>query len=158
MGSSAVALLLMLGSGCAGVHVVERVPPRQELEPGTRVRVHLYQPRGKPIGQVVHVDADSLIIAPEENLDQRPTLLATNIRRVDISIGRRPRTGRGALVGLLAGTVGGYVALLRVCSEDCVRAIVLLALPIGGALVGAGGGALVGSLIKTERWRPVSWR
>jgi hypothetical protein len=107
---------------------------------------------------VVQVNADSLIIAPEENLDQSLTLSAINIRRVDISIGRRPRTGRGALVGLLAGAVGGSVALMQVCSGDCVGAVVLLALPIGGALVGAGSGAVVGSLIKTERWRPVSWR
>ena len=149
-----------MGSGCAGVHIVHdsEAAPRQELEVGRRVRVHLFQPHSKVVGNVVRVTADTLVIVPEEDAHRQMALSTANVSRVELSLGRRSRRGRGALVGLLAGAVGGYVALLYFCRDDCVGAVVLYALPPGGALVGAGIGAGIGSLIRTERWQSVLWR
>ena len=157
----AVLVAAAMGSGCAGVHIVNRpeVAPRHELESGHRVRVHLSQPRSKVTGHVVRVTADTLVIIPDEGGHQEMTLSAANIRRLDLSRGQRSRKGRGALVGLLAGAVGGSVALAAFCGDGgCIGAWPLLGLIPGGALVGAGIGFGVGSLIRTERWQAVSWR
>lgn len=158
------ALMLLVatavGPGCAGVRIVNapEVAPRYQLETGSRVRVHLVQPRGTVVGNVVRVTADSLVLTPEATPLRETALSAANIGRLELSLGQRSRKGRGALVGLVVGTVGGYLALLSFCSESCVGAWPLLGLIPGGALVGAGIGAGVGSLIRTERWQAVSWR
>ena len=155
-----VLVAAAIGSGCAGVHIVNppEIAPRHTLESGNRVRVHLVQPRRKVVGSVVQVTADTLVIISEEAPHREITLSAANIKRLELSRGTRSRAGRGALVGLLVGTVGGYLALLSFCSESCVGAVPLLALIPGGALVGAGIGAGVGALFRTERWQAVSWR
>jgi hypothetical protein len=157
----AVLVAAAMGSGCAGVHIVSdpEVAPRHELEAGHRVRVHLFQPRSKVTGHVVRVTADTLVIIPEEDAPHEIALSATNVRRLELSRGLRSRTGRGALLGFLAGAVGGYVGLAAFCGDSgCIGAVALLAVIPAGALFGAGIGAGVGSQIRTERWQAVAWR
>jgi hypothetical protein len=155
-----VLLAAAMGSGCAGVHIVNdsEVAPRQDLQSGGRVRVHLFQPRSKVVGNLVRLTGDTLIILPENDGRQEMALTSTNVRRLELSRGRRSRTGRGVFVGSIVGAIGGYVALLYACKDDCVGAVALYGLIPGGALIGAGIGAGIGSLIRTERWQPVSWR
>lgn len=154
-----MGVLLLLGLGCSRVISPAERPldAGRELKAGTRVRVHLAHPKGKVMGDLMRVSADTLVVAPEEDRNSVLTLSALSVRRVDISRGRRSNTGRGAFFGFLGGLVGGYVALLQACKDDCVGATILVGLPIGGALVGAGIGAGIGSLTRTERWRRVSW-
>jgi hypothetical protein len=153
-------LAASMGFGCAGVRIVNdsEVAPRQDLQSGSRVRVHLFQPRSKVVGNLVRLTGDTLIILPENDGHHEMALSSANVRRLELSRGRRSRTGRGALVGSIVGAVGGYVALHYVCRDNCVGAVALYALIPGAGLVGAGIGAGVGSLIRTERWQPVSWR
>jgi hypothetical protein len=157
----ALALLVagVVGSGCAGVRIVKglEVAPRKELAAGNRVRVQLFQPGSKVVGSVVRLTGDTLVILPENAHDEM-ALSAANVSRLELSLGQRSRAGKGALVGLLVGAVGGYVALQYLCSGGCAGAVVLYALIPGGGLVGAGMGAGVGALIRTERWQPVTWR
>jgi hypothetical protein len=84
-----------MGLGCAGVRIVSapEVAPRQELEVGSRVRVDLVPPRRKVVGNVVRVSADTLVIAPEDGHDEL-VLSASNVRRVELSLGRWSRAGR----------------------------------------------------------------
>jgi len=95
--------------------------------------------------------------------------LAIPVRSVTLlesSLGTRGHAGRGALIGLGAGMVGGIAAALIVCSSgDCESsgftrgdgtAIVATVLGAGGAIAGCGVGALTGALIRTERWRATS--
>jgi hypothetical protein len=161
-----VGLMLVAGCaaaaafGCAGVTYLngsEAAPP-EALQSGRRVRVHLDQPRSKVVGNVVRVSADTLVIVPDEDPRNELALSALNVRRVDISRGQRSRAGRGALVGALGGAVLGTAALVYACSDSCIGAVPLLGLPPGGALIGAGIGAVIGSLIHTERWQRVLWR
>jgi hypothetical protein len=150
-----------MGLGCSGVHIVKvpEVAPRHDLQPGNRVRVHLLQPPGKVVGSVVRLTADTLVIMSAEAAERQIALSTGNIERLELSRGQRSRAKIGALVGLLLGAVGGAVALGAYCEEsDCVGAWPLLGLIPVGALIGAGFGSGVGSLIQTERWQPVSWR
>ncbi len=82
------------------------------------------------VGALNGVSANRLVLAPEGDRNGELTLSAAKVRRVDISRGRRSRTGRGACFGLLGGLVGGYVALLQICKDGCVGATVLVVLPI----------------------------
>jgi hypothetical protein len=148
----------VMGSGCAGVHIVRDPAPWHDLEPGHRVRVHLFQPRNKVVGYVVRLTADTLVINSGENARHETSLSTANIRRLELSRGLRSRKGRGALVGLLLGAAAGSAVLAYFCSDSCIGAWPLLGLIPGGVLVGAGIGAGVGSLTRTERWQAVSWR
>ncbi|HKQ20240.1 MAG TPA: hypothetical protein VJW75_10895 [Candidatus Eisenbacteria bacterium] len=86
-----------------------------------------------------------------------------SVRRIEVSLGRHGRAGRGALIGLGAGALGGALAGLIVCSGgNCESSgitgetgLVTMVLGLGGAVVGTGVGALTGSLIRSERWRTV---
>ena len=72
----AVLVAAAMGSGCAGVHIVNRpeVAPQHELESGHRVR--LFQPRSKVVGNVVRVTTDTLVIIPEEDAPHQVALSA----------------------------------------------------------------------------------
>jgi hypothetical protein len=151
-------LAAVLGSGCAGIHIVRDPGPRHELEPGHRVRVHLFQPRDRVVGYVVRLTADSLIINSGENARHETSLSTANIRLLELSRGQRSRAGIGAVVGVLLGAVGGAAAISAICGDDCVGAWPLLGLIPAGALVGFGMGSGVGSMIESERWQPVTWQ
>lgn len=91
---------------------------------------------------------------------------ATSVRRIEVSLGRHGRGGRGALIGLGAGALGGVLAGLIVCSGgNCESSgitgetgLVSMVLGLGGAVVGTGVGALTGSLIRSERWRTIEFQ
>jgi hypothetical protein len=94
------------------------------------------------------------------------TELAIPVRSVSLleaSLGTRGNAGRGALIGLGAGMVGGIAAALIVCNGgncessglDGEPGIVATVLGAGGAIAGCGVGALTGALIRTERWRTI---
>jgi len=78
------------------------------------------------------------------------------------SRGRRSYAGRGALIGLAAGAAAGIASGSIVCATDnCSssggdwKGLVVGVLGIGGGLVGAGVGALVGAGLSGERWEAV---
>jgi hypothetical protein len=160
MRPEAVCLLGLMAVGCGLTAAVDDNPRpvvrAEQLSAGTRVRVHT-RSQGKVIGHLVRVTSDSIVLRPGNQAAAELALPAPAVKRVDLSTGRRSRKGRGVLIGLLVGTVGGYAVLLRLCADDCVGAWPLLGLPVGGALVGAGMGAAIGSGVRTERWQRVSW-
>lgn len=128
----------------------------EQLTAGDRIRVHS-RSHGRVSGDLARVSPDSLVIVRQEEGRGELALPADAVTRVDITAGRRSRKGRGALIGLLAGGAGGMAGMVTLCGDSCVGGWILLALPVGGAVVGAGVGALIGSQIKTERWQRVSW-
>ena len=81
-----------------------------------------------------------------------------SIQRLDISRGRKTRTGTGALVGLLVGTAATAVFLAGFCSDpdtlcqtdEVGLAFVLIAGP--PTLVGA----LIGAAVRSEDWDRIS--
>ena len=86
-----------------------------------------------------------------------------SVTRLEASLGKHGRAGRGALIGMGAGLVGGVAAGMIVCAGgNCESsgfthetAIVSTVLGLGGLVVGTGVGAITGSLIRSERWRAI---
>jgi len=119
--------------------------------PGIRVRITAPHLSSRPlIGTLTALEGDALSLS----LEGRPepiTVPRTAVTKWEVSQGRQSHAGRGALWGLLAGAAAG-VALAAADDADGGWYAVAGAF-CGGA--GAGVGALVGSLHKTERWEEV---
>lgn len=86
------------------------------------------------------------------------------LSRLEVSQGRRSHWPLGAGVGFVVGAgatyavaqSGGSTSLCdRDANQDALNSGECLGLTFLGGVVGAGLGALVGSLIHTERWRDV---
>ena len=90
-----------------------------------------------------------------------PTAL---VEGVDLSRGHGSSAAAGAGLGSLAGTAIGLVAALRHCTHGTcqtyegldTRPVVFVFSGVVGGLLGAGLGAMVGQLIRTERWAEVA--
>src|SRR6185436_15716304 len=78
-----------------------------DIEAGPRVRLVLEGVHSKPVvGRLVESDTEALTVRTGKGEPRR--VLMTEVRRMDVS--RRPsRRGRGALIGLAVGTVGGFI-------------------------------------------------
>jgi hypothetical protein len=130
----------------AGVSVERRAVIRA-LHVGQRLRIE--QPGGARLeGVFSSVTRDSLVVAGDVGLAQ---LSDSDIDKLWVR-GRATKTGAiiGGIVGLLAGV--GYGLLLGevICNnEDCNAdtGVVVAVLGLGGAAVGAGGGAVIGAAI-----------
>jgi hypothetical protein len=110
------------------------------LSPGALVRVTApAQAREPLVGTLVETSAERIVLKQEGKAE--PTSIPRGeVRRLEWSPGKRTNGKRGALIGILAlsafsvATAGG---------EEIDMAI----------LLGAGGGALVGKLVRTRRWQ-----
>jgi hypothetical protein len=160
-------------SGCVLVPwAVDALSPPTPLMSGQRVRVYLkhQQPRVRT-ATLMAVGADGIVLRPA--LDStRVAVPFAELRGLEISrgVGNHALDGAvgGAVLGALVGTVVGTA---RACSrvQDC-RNVSGSELPLeeglwivfssvcGGMLIGGGGGLLVGSLVRTERWENVPLR
>jgi hypothetical protein len=156
----ALLLLAAAGSRAAGQQ------SGMQLETGARLR--LTSPglqSDRQIGRIVSLTSDSMMFRSERYPVSR-SIARSDIREVEVSIGEKRRTGRGAVIGLLAGSVIGVVVGAQAGDEACVPTIVgcpeIMSTGEAAALFGAIGGAaglLVGStvgwLAKSERWKRV---
>jgi hypothetical protein len=150
--ASSVALLLACASALfaqATVFVSE----------GSRVKIFPSVEGAEPvIGTVVDVALDTLIV-----LSEREEVLAyrsSDLWKIEVSEGEKKKT----FLGLWAGAGVGLATGLLICAADeancetwsgtgdATAAVVLLTTVLGGGV-----GALVGSLIKTERWEEASF-
>lgn len=153
--SGAVLLLIL---GCllpAGAAAQVFLPPA-----GARVRVTLASSE-KLVGTLSGAHRDTLLVRPVDAQEARALPLGT-LTRLEVSRGIESRTGRGALIGLVSGAAAGAASGMIVCAGDnCVNSgedlttLVPVALGIGGGVVGAGVGALLGSGFHGENWATV---
>jgi hypothetical protein len=156
---------LFLGYQVAGHSLAAQAAPATDIAAGTRVRVRFdcttkaYDNTKESCrtvtGPVTSLSAESLTIntgAAEQSVT--PATLV----ELSVSGGEGRRTGTGALVGGLAGTLAGLVgaAIWRhenpnLEGDEPLNVTALLAVGAAGTLLGA----LVGSSIHYDRWRPV---
>ncbi|HMI31332.1 MAG TPA: hypothetical protein VK527_06300 [Candidatus Limnocylindrales bacterium] len=118
--------------------------------------------RERIIGTLVNIQDETLIVNEGKDGPRREVPLAS-VNRFEVSRGRHSSSGKGALIGMFAGAAGGVAAGYVVCNHgNCdsstgdLTGIWASALGLGGALFGAGIGAIIGGVIHTERWEKVS--
>ena len=128
------------------------------LTAGDKVRVTTEEER--VVGSLVSLDDNQLTLTTEAR-DSSLVLPLASLTKLEVSRGQKSMAGRGALIGLGAGAaVGVGTALVACAGGDCntdgdITGALALGLGAGGALVGAGIGALIGSSIKVDRWETV---
>ncbi len=129
-----------------------RVPLRSTL-----VRVTRSDGEGPPaVGTVVRVREDTLMVVSGSAMTSIPR---RGIERFEVSRGTTRATGRGALIGLVAG--GGIGAVIGAASEhDALfsQGFNIAAGAFSFGLLGAGVGAIAGHASKRVRWEALPVR
>ena len=157
MKKTMLAGLALLAFGAAPAVVAD------EVETGTRVRV-MAPGVGTIVGALVASDAEAVTLQTAKGDLRR--IPRAELRRLDVS--RRPgRRGRGALIGLAAGAVGGYIWAASTNPDGCTRSEYNFCFFDGplftdeqsgamGAVALGALGAVVGALVAPgERWERV---
>ena len=128
----------------------------QTVSAGERVRATIEEQSGKLTGTLVEWGQDILYLAPDGSAE-RVTATAiplSTLSRLEISKGLRSNAGKGALIGGGIGLlVGGGMSIIAGSTVDTeVTSTDYLVFTGLVTLGGAGLGALIGALIKSERW------
>ena len=120
---------------------------------GARVKVFPSMEGIKPvIGEVVQLTYDTLVIVPEGN-GSAQTFYPGDLRKIEVSQGKKSNVGKGAWIGAAAGAVSGFIIGYAggpndMCTEVGCGAALAAVFGAGGALVGVG----VGVATSGERW------
>lgn len=146
-------LALVLATGVAQAVAAQELP----VKASQTVRIHTNDPTPRTLeGVVQSQDSGSLVLWDHENRQIR--IPAESVVALEVGNVKR-QTGKGALAGgvagaLLGAVVGGVLATNPFFESDYQTVLVGAAIVTGGA-VGAGTGALIGTLITRESWTPV---
>lgn len=137
------------------------------LRPGARVRLSLKADpvrfeRQRVLGLLVGFEGDTMLVSHQPGGPGRAVPL-DKVETFEVSTGRKSSAGKGALIGLAGGAAAGVGAALIVCDDDeCVgsgygsyKGLVAGVFGVGGALFGAGVGALVGGRFHGDRWERI---
>lgn len=151
---SCLAAALVLGP--VALAAAQDAPATLARYQGAQVRfVWKTEPGAVKRGTLVRGDGTSITFAlPGEG---QVTLPTTSVSRLDIYAGRKRHTWHGLVGGAAVGVALGFAAKVDAdrCNDSyttaCSRGEALATYGGGGALVGA----LVGTLIQSDRWTPV---
>ena len=135
-------------------------PVADRLRVGARVRVDA-PPERRLVGVLAAVGPDTLCVVTGAGGEPR-RIARVDVARLEVSVGRRPRLGRGALLGLATGyAVGaavGFVAFDLSQPEDSnLKGIGMLLGSWWGAVGGTAVGLIAGAW-PVEAWRRVPAR
>lgn len=128
----------------------------QELDPGERIRVKTISAvPGQVVGVVEAREADFLEVLSEQGIMTR--IAWDDVSRLQVSRGYKSNAGKGALIGLGVGGATGLILALATCAPDEIDCQGLEgSFGVAGAIsfgaFGAGLGALIGLVAKSERW------
>lgn len=153
-GAVCVLLPFLILTGCA--HTPEPIGPEGII--GERARVELYA--GHPHEGLLRSLEGNRVTLKTEREALLPIQLSPTAR-LEISRETKSKAGRGAGLGALIGGIGLAVVGAASCDDDGWVDPGPGACAAGGAIFGAGTGALVGLIIgstsKEERWVEVDW-
>jgi len=139
------------------------------LQPGARVRLTLpcdpglpSPPEACPVeGRVVTTRGDTITLASGESTSRHSLGSA---RRIEVSRGRRSHWLVGAGAGFVLGAGSTFLLLNqggstnpcdRSANQDAIGPGACAGLATLGGVAGAGVGAVIGGLFRTERWQDV---
>ena len=124
---------------------------------GTRVRVTVREDGSERrlVGPLRTFDSEALALTTEDG-GERLSLPRANITRIEVSRGSRSHAGKGFLVGAVLGLAA--IAVVEAAHGDNYEApdnygLIVAGSVAGGALVGAG----IGALMRSERWEAQPW-
>ena len=155
----ALAFVVSSGSGLAAQSL-----PR--LESGARAR--LVTPTLPAEQQIVQIEAttNDTVVFRSENYPVTRSLALSEISAVDVSVGHRRETARGAMIGLgtgiALGAIAGY-ASYEPCEGFCIlgpetRGQSAAWGGIAGGVLGLVAGTTIGFLTRSEKWQRVHTR
>lgn len=132
-----------------------------DLRAGTVVRVQPASPRKGPWvpGRLLEATTDSIHLYTSGRRPDTLHFAVADLKKIEMSMGRHRRAGRGAIVGGIVGGTIGLVAGLAASSDDGnylqvgPTDIAIVTVVVGA--FGAGIGALIGQVSHIEYWRPV---
>jgi hypothetical protein len=128
--------------------------PPEPGAPGIRIRVTAPGLSDEPlVGTLTALEQDALSLRPEGRLEP-VRIPRTAVTKWEMSQGLQANTGKGAAFGFLGGAAVG--AGLAASEWDGIEAPLIYAAFIGAA--GAGVGALLGALYRTEKWKEIDER
>ena len=140
------------------------------LPPGSRVRVTLPcsaipAAESRPVradcateGSLLRLTDDSVMM---DGGEATLSVARNQVSRLEVSQGQRSHWKAGAGIGSLAGAgftyllvdAGGSTSLCdRSANQDALSSTECLGLTVLGGVTGAGLGAVIGNLVKSERW------
>jgi len=145
-----VAMVILLTTGIATAQTTGEPP----LQVGDRIRIKTLASSSAIKGRLVAADAAALTLAPEGRDTSHRKFARSEIDQLEVVRGKRSRWLPGALVGAAAAGVGAILMCNGIgCStgegDDTAKNVAV------AAGIGAATGALVGLLIKTDRWKTV---
>jgi hypothetical protein len=156
--SASFALGLGLLTACAQNRVISTPAPTPS--PGSEIRfASKSNPRELIRARVLSLDADSLayasVAAGAPTGWTHETIPTDSIAVLQVHVGRRGNAGGGALIGGLVGLGIGALceaqpntgSMAEPPSGSCL---------MGSTLMGAGTGALIGLLVKSDVWAPTT--
>ena len=111
------------------------------------------------VGQVLATREDCLRLRLEDGREVEVSL--ADIRQLEVGRGLRSKTVEGAAIGALTGAsvlLGALIADRGVCDEDLGGCKAYGTVAVVGAISGTLLGALIGSQVKTDRWKRVPQR
>ena len=155
--ASMVLILVVVASARGGAGEEPPDPSASAAIVGDRVRLRMTGERDLLTGKVLEIDGAALVLARGREGGVLRVPLAS-LDRLEVARGRRHRAGMGAAIGFVPGALfGGTVGLYIACSEQVGCSPVGPVL-VGGLLGGAatgGLGALIGLVIRSDRWQAV---
>jgi len=143
---------------CAFTLFVDTPLAAQEILPGLRVRSWVAPPGEWHAGTLVRFGPDSLVIQPCPECATEAEQWS-RVSRVEVSEGES-WSGRNTAIGALVGGALAAVIHAQKVRHDVAQChdgpcgLQALEIPIYG-LLGAAGGALLGSLFRVESWREI---
>ena len=166
IGAVAALTALTAPTVVASAQQPQDVPLSTVVAVGTSVRVTSTAVGGKLQGIVAAVDEKLLTLSRDGG--PPVTMPLTSITALDMHVGRKRNTVKGAWIGALGGALVGL--LYPVDSDDpgcglnstqgrgqlqgaCSRGEALAFFTVGGLA----DGAIIGALIKSDRWSPVTF-
>jgi hypothetical protein len=145
-----LALVFMLGAGASGAQGAEE-PANPPV--GSRIRITSSAVSGPVVGTLLGVEVDALVLR-RAGSDAAVRIPTADIVNLDVSGGRGPQTGRGAMIGAAAGLMPGLLLTFGDYSSDVHGDSHAGTVALIGVASGALLGAAIGRTLKTDNWVP----